>query len=133
MDQNFYPTYSNTCCQPDLSGFLTHNRTRAHSSHHSHSSIPSPFLSYASITTCLIAACIKSPPFVYMNVCNDSHPFELVPHHAVWTLAGALAVEKRQQLDVLVGGDLNTNYSRYMCASAHTDRQTEAMHKSMSL
>lgn len=42
------------------------------------------------------------------------------PHHAVWTLAGALAVEKRQQLDVLVGGDLNTNYSWYMCASAHT-------------
>lgn len=46
--------------------------------------------------------------------------FELVPHHAVWTLAGALAGEKRQQLDVLVGGDLNTNYSWYMCARKHT-------------
>lgn len=105
--------------------------------HHFHSNNSSPFLSYAAITTSLIAVCIKSPPFVYLNVCNESHPFELVPHHPVWTLAGTLVAEKRQQLDVLVGGDLNTNYSWCVqvrvCICTHTQTLSEAMHKSMSL
>ena len=77
--------------------------------------------------------CFKSPPFVYLNVCNESHPFELVPHHPVWTLALALLVEKWRQLDALVGGDLNTNYCWYTCANIHTYKCWKAMHKSMSM